>query len=335
MAHQAHRRRSDRNDTALALPAPVGLQFGHRISVPSRWDSPRRGPRLDPARHVAETARVVINSRLGDRVETDPAADSMGRSWYGYEPTCSPADLWNQNRGVYGFAIDKIEAERFASISYRGDVLVVADLSDWEWFVDPTSGVWRKALIGDVLGPGDAAYDVLITQTVPSARNPIGYFDDEGWGVAEVTARRPRRAPGGNGPSRPSGQGWQSDPVRRKQVEDAAQDRLMAHYVSEGWEVEDTRFGHSYDAVARRGEETVYLEAKGTETRGAEVLVSAGEVNHARAHLGQCVMGVLSDIRFDAEGNLDADSGTFRMMAFEPAYGSLTPTGYRWSLPGA
>lgn len=43
--------------------------------------------------------------------------------------------------------------------------------------------------------------------------------------------------------------------------------------------------------------------------------------------------GVPSDIRFDAGGNLDPNSGTFRMLLFEPAANALAPTGYRWRLP--
>lgn len=289
---------------------------------------------------------MVINFRLGDVVTTDPGQDAMGRSWWGYDPDRSKAELWAQNRGVYGLGTTRLEEERYASLSYRGEVLLVAEITGWEPFTDPGSGVVKKALVGDVLDESHPVSRAFRAQTVPAVRNPVGYFDDEDWGAgrtgvagtdasagasaavgSEGATDAPRRAHSG-------GQGWQSDPERRKQVEDAAQDRLMAHFVEQGYEVEDTRFGNSYDAVARRADEVVYLEAKGTETVGAAVLVSAGEVEHARSHPGQCVMGVLSDIRFDADGVLDPGSAEFRMLPFEPAAEALTPTGYRWSLPG-
>lgn len=279
---------------------------------------------------------MVLNFRLGDVTPIAPEDDSMGRSWYGYDPAASPEELWAQNRGVYPLAVGGIDGQRFASLSYRGTVLLVAEITGWEPFTDPKTGAFKKALIGDLIDSRDRRAVAALSQVVPGGRNPVGYFDDSDWGLdADADADD---APGhGHGPGRGSSQGWQSDPERRKQVEDAAQDRLMAHYVADGWTVEDTRFSQSYDAVARRGDgdaaELVYLEAKGTETAGAAVLVTVGEVEHARAHLGRCVMGVLSDVRFDADGALDPDAGTFRMLPFEPADDALAATGYRWALP--
>jgi len=238
------------------------------------------------------------------------------------------ADLWEQNRGVYGFAEWRLREHEYATISYRGEVLLAAALTDWSWHADPNTGARKKALIGDLLEPGDPVRDVLVEQVVPSVRNPIGYFDDDEWGVTDALAGR------GTGGSRRGGQGWQSDPEKRSKVENAAQDRLMKQYVDDGYEVEDVRHDGPYDAVARRGEEVVYLEAKGTETDGGSVLVTSGEVKHAREHPGQCVMGLLSDIRFDEEGEVDPGSGTFRTLPFEPADEALASTAYRWRLPG-
>jgi len=131
---------------------------------------------------------VVINLRLGDVVHIEPESDSMGRSWYGHDSSRTDDELWEQNRRVYGFDEGRIDAERFATISYRGEILLVAAITGWESFEDPVSGVWKKALIGDVLGPGDEARDVLMEQTVPRARNPVGYFDDERWASLASTS---------------------------------------------------------------------------------------------------------------------------------------------------
>jgi hypothetical protein len=78
----------------------------------------------------------------------------------------------------------------------------------------------------------------------------------------------------------------------------------------------------------------VFLEAKGTETAGAGVLVTTGEIEHARRHPGRCVMGVPSGIRFDGDGQVVRDSGTLRILPFEPPNDELTVTGYRWQIPG-
>jgi len=235
---------------------------------------------------------VVLNMRLADVHPIEPGVDSMGRSWNGYDLSCTDVELWAQNRGRYRLKAERIEAERYATLSYRGEIVVVTALTGWEPFEDYERGTMKKALIGDVLVPGDAAYDALRGRTIPSGRS-VCYLPDGEYGVEGIEASQ---TPDGSAtPTVGSAQGWQSDLVRRKQVEDAAQDRLMEHYRAEGWTVTDTRHGNSYDAVARRAGEVLFLEAKGTETDGAAVLVSKGEVKHAREHPGQCVMGVLHD----------------------------------------
>ena len=69
-----------------------------------------------------------------------------------------------------------------------------------------------------------------------------------------------------------------------------------------GWDVEDTHLNAPYDAIARKGSQIQYLEAKGTMSEGDSVLVTSGEVDWARDHPDQCVMGIVSGIRFGAAG---------------------------------
>lgn len=58
----------------------------------------------------------------------------------------------------------------------------------------------------------------------------------------------------------------------------------MGFFRDQGWNVVDTRLGNPYDAVATRDREVVHLEAKGTETEGAAVMVTVGEIEHARSN---------------------------------------------------
>jgi hypothetical protein len=125
------------------------------------------------------------------------------------------------------------------------------------------------------------------------------------------------------------GQGWWSDPARRVQVEDHAQTMLEEHYRAQGWDVEDTRQGNPYDAIATQGDKVLYLEAKGTQRNGAHVLVTAGEVEWARSH--ECVIGIVSNIRFHPNGDIDITSGSLRVYPWSAPEGELTPTQYRWT----
>jgi Protein NO VEIN, C-terminal len=164
----------------------------------------------------------------------------------------------------------------------------------------PEGGPWRPQSSGWVLPPGAAAeLETLWAKHLGQA------------------APSPRR-------SSPR-QGWQLDPPRRKKVEDAAQDRLMTYYGERGWTVWDVRYGNPYDAIATNNDKTLWLEAKGTETSGTAVIVTRGEVQWARDHPGDCVLGVLSNVAFLPNGELDPTSGTFRVFNWNPDRGALAP----------
>lgn len=174
---------------------------------------------------------------------------------------------------------------------------------------------------------------------VPAGRNwqpqgsgtvlpPIGAVDLEAlWAehLEQVIPVPPRTSPR---------QGWQLDHERRRRVEDAAQTRLEDHFRDDGWDVRDVRYGNPFDAIATRsGELPLYLEAKGTETAGSSVIVSRGEVNWARNHPGQCVLGILSNVSFLATGEVDSTSGLFRMFKWDPDKSELAPRDYDWTPP--
>jgi hypothetical protein len=113
---------------------------------------------------------------------------------------------------------------------------------------------------------------------------------------------------------RPRGAGRILDPALRRAIEDYAQEALMRWYVQHGYQVHDTRAARPYDAVATRGDRTLFLEAKGTQSARVEVDVTAGEVRHVRTHPGECVLGVVTEIVIGADGVLSG--GVLRL--FEP-----------------
>jgi hypothetical protein len=130
---------------------------------------------------------------------------------------------------------------------------------------------------------------------------------------------------------RTKSQRWQVDPIKRRMVEDHAQALLERRFRHKGWKVADTRRGNPFDAVATKGKKTRYLEAKGTERDGASILVTPRQVRYARAHLGECVMGIVSGIRFQPDGTLDPTGGTLAIHDWDPDSGVLKPTVYVWA----
>lgn len=127
-----------------------------------------------------------------------------------------------------------------------------------------------------------------------------------------------------------AGQERGSDSAVRRAVEDYAQELLTAHFVADGWAVEDTRVARPYDAVATRGDEILYLEAKGTLSDGMSVLVTDGEVRWAAAHKGRCRIGIVSNIEV-RDGQVVPGSGNLVVREWQPRPKELSPTAYRWT----
>jgi hypothetical protein len=166
-------------------------------------------------------------------------------------------------------------------------------------------------------------------------------------------ARIGRRENAGHDSAPPNvGQGRHNDAERRKKIEDAAQHRLMEHYSRRGWTVTDTRLNNPFDATAEKCAEGnaafavsadgtvnlecprfLYLEAKGTTSPARTVIVTRGEVDHARRHDGQCVMGIWSGIEFDVDDQVDPSSGSFNIVPFQPLDRELSAATYDWSVP--
>ncbi|WP_427019175.1 protein NO VEIN domain-containing protein (plasmid) [Pseudarthrobacter sp. P1] len=180
----------------------------------------------------------------------------------------------------------------------------------------------KKALNGRPLSAGHPVHEALIWTPVeyaPGSRNSILYGPDpETAGAVEADLPEARDLPGAGG------QGLQMDADIRRAIENAAHDRLMRHYRNAGWTVTDTRQNHPYDAAADRATERIYLEAKGTQSRGNSVIVTRNEVDHAGHHPGLCKMGVWSGMRL-VDGAVDPEAGVFRILPFNPDDGQLRP----------
>ncbi|MFE5836710.1 protein NO VEIN domain-containing protein [Arthrobacter sp. NPDC056493] len=232
---------------------------------------------------------MVINIKLSNRTIAE-GDDPLGRDWYGYDSAATPEELWAHNRGDYFLNPKSIAGQRWAALNYEGHVVLVAELHDPDYEVlEVKTGRPKKALIGHVLAEGHPIYKALVGTQIEyprGSRNAILYGPDP-----ETAEASRLDLPEEQDQPVARGQGLQMDSEVRKALEDAAQDRLMCHYRDRGWTVTDTRWNRPYDAHADRGGERIYLEAKGTQSRGESVIVTRNEVDHARQHPGLCWMG--------------------------------------------
>lgn len=114
----------------------------------------------------------------------------------------------------------------------------------------------------------------------------------------------------------------------RKIIEDHAQDVVTQHLEGLGYAVEDTRVSNPYDCRATRRGRTIFVEAKGTQSVRPVVLVTAGEVAHARENQGLCALGIVTAIAVTAEGQATGGNLLF-IEDWDPDDGDLKPTVFK------
>lgn len=102
--------------------------------------------------------------------------DEMHREWVGYEPSMPPQTIYEQNRGTWVLGA-RADREQYAVFSDTEEGLIrcVVRLTG----IESTGN--KRAIVGDILEPGDPVHDALIGQPAPdSFRNPITYPPDPG-----------------------------------------------------------------------------------------------------------------------------------------------------------
>jgi hypothetical protein len=75
-------------------------------------------------------------------------------------------------------------------------------------------------------------------------------------------------------------QGFMTNPSMRKAVERYAVDQARHHYEKRGFEVRE--HGKPFDLKCQKGRTSLFVEVKGTQTSGAEVIVTPNEVEFAQ-----------------------------------------------------
>lgn len=120
---------------------------------------------------------VAVNIKLSKRRPVDRSADSMNRTWVGWDETASDQVNWDHNRGIYAVG-DRVDHERYATLSRNGKIRLVARITgrQEESNLRGTSKKW--SLQGEVLQPGDPVREAFLRLPAPRGRNPIAYFDD-------------------------------------------------------------------------------------------------------------------------------------------------------------
>lgn len=117
-------------------------------------------------------------------------------------------------------------------------------------------------------------------------------------------------------------------------IERRAVDVVTKHYLSQGWQVEDTGATESYDLVATRVGEQLIIEVKGTTSTGEYVILTRNEVRVNRAMHPNNALAIVSEIELTRGEEPFAAGGRLNITSpWEINDGSLEPIQFVYSTP--
>jgi hypothetical protein len=108
--------------------------------------------------------------------------------------------------------------------------------------------------------------------------------------------------------------------------------RVNGH-MSVGYTVEDHSKGHPYDLLCTRKKERLHVEVKGTQTNGAGVFLTFGEVQFARDNKQEMALFLLRSIQVSGDGKTLSNGQERVIVPWDVDEGELKPLSFRYSVP--
>ncbi|GIW78576.1 MAG: hypothetical protein KatS3mg105_0383 [Gemmatales bacterium] len=128
-------------------------------------------------------------------------------------------------------------------------------------------------------------------------------------------------------------QGFQLDSKLRKAVEDYVMNAAKRHFKSQGYEVEDRSKNGPYDLRCTRKKELLYVEVKGTQTQGEDIILTSGEVQFARRNKANMALFILHSIKI-SEKDKSLTNGTISIIVpWDVDEGNLVPISFCYKVP--
>jgi hypothetical protein len=131
------------------------------------------------------------------------------------------------------------------------------------------------------------------------------------------------------------GQGFLLDSKLRKALENHAMAAAKRYFETQGYKWDDHSKTRPYDLRCSRDQEVLYVEVKGTQTNGDEIILTPGEVEFARRHKGEMALFVLHSIQV-AEGDNEfvlGDGEHHLILLWDVDLGMLKPVSFKYDLP--
>jgi len=123
--------------------------------------------------------------------------------------------------------------------------------------------------------------------------------------------------------------GFQPNSKIRKAVELHAMQRAEFEFQKRGYKVKDVSAKKPYDLYCEKKGECKYVEVKGTQTQGFEIILTAGEVNFIKKHKPNCILCLVHGIKIKGTKSPKASGGELKLeKPFDLSYGELRPIAF-------
>jgi hypothetical protein len=130
-------------------------------------------------------------------------------------------------------------------------------------------------------------------------------------------------------------QGFMLDSKLRAALERYSMEAAIRHFRSLGYTVEDDLKNHPYDLKCVRDDETLYVEVKGTQTDGKEIILTSGEVEFTRRHSKQMALYILHSIKVSKDGKKLSNGVHVVIHPWIVELTALNPLPYNYEVPNA
>jgi hypothetical protein len=127
-------------------------------------------------------------------------------------------------------------------------------------------------------------------------------------------------------------QGFQLDSEKRKKIELFAMKKAIDEYKKLGYTVTDNSKNHPYDLYCTKDSEELFIEVKGTQTVGEEVLLTKNEVGFAKSNKEKMVLYIVSNIEINKEGDIVNSGIINKINPWNIDKGELIPISYSYCI---
>ena len=123
--------------------------------------------------------------------------------------------------------------------------------------------------------------------------------------------------------------GFQPNSKVRRAVELHAMIRAQKEFESRGYEVKDVSKKEPYDLRCSKSNEVKYVEVKGTQAGGTDIVLTAGEVNFIEKNAAHSILCVVHGIAVSGKGRPKTTGGKLSLMEpFDLSAGLLKPLAF-------